>query len=64
MPNKRIDITQPEDWIAAFREAAEAENIPLSEWIGKICKAALPQKQQKTLSIRPPAHRPKNLSEK
>jgi hypothetical protein len=64
MQTERKNITQPPDWWEVFSAEATSEGLTLSEWMGKICKAALPQKQQKTLSIRPPAHRPKNLSEK
>lgn len=35
MKAKQVTLTQPIDWIAAFKSQAEAEGYTLSEWIGK-----------------------------
>ena len=48
----RIHVTQPEDWVEAFRQQAEKEGSSLSEWIGEKCKDALPKLVQAKLSVR------------
>lgn len=59
MTNERRHITQPEDWWAAFEEAAAKEGLTLAAWLGEAGKAMLPAKIAKQLSERPPANRPK-----
>jgi hypothetical protein len=49
----RINIIQPADWVAAFRRAAQRENLSLSEWLGRVAKEALPAKEAATLGERP-----------
>lgn len=63
MTNDRKNITQPADWWAAFEEAASKEGLTLSAWIGEACKARLPVKVAKKLTERPPANRPKKVTE-
>lgn len=48
----RIQITQPDDWVEAFRQQAEKDGLSLSEWIGEKCKDALPKQVQVKLSER------------
>ncbi len=57
----RINIIQPESWLAAFRRAAARAGVSLSEWIGNQCRDALPPKEAAKLGERPPANRPKKL---
>ena len=60
MSNDRKNITQPADWWAAWKSAADKEGVSLSEWIGTQCNAALTKTAAKKLTERPPAHRPKS----
>lgn len=64
MTNERKHITQPDDWWAAFQVEADKAGVPLSEWIGEACREKLPKKVVKSLSKRPPAHRPKKRAKK
>lgn len=48
----RKNITQPADWWEAFDAAAKREGIPLSQWMGDACRAALPKKVTSKLSER------------
>jgi hypothetical protein len=61
MTSHRRNITQPEDWWAAFEKQANAEGMTLSEWVGWACKAKLPRGIgiHAGLSDRPPANRPR-----
>lgn len=56
--NDRKHITQPVDWWTAFEEAAKAEGVSLSAWLGEAAKKQLPPKVAKKLTERPPANRP------
>lgn len=58
MTNKRYNITQPEDWMEAWKAQAAKEGLSLSAWIGKQCNEGLTKKAKKSLSDRAPAHRP------
>lgn len=58
MISVRKNITQPADWWAAIENAARAEGITISEWIGNACRKRLPTPIRRSLSARPPAHRP------
>ena len=42
MTNERKNITQPADWWSAFEEAAKAEGLTLSAWVGQACVFQLP----------------------
>lgn len=65
MRARRQNIVQPHRWWKAFREAAEQEDISLSEWIGNACLAALPETvRDKLPQVRPPANRPKQPARK
>lgn len=44
--NDKKYITQPVDWWVAFEEAAKAEGVSLSVWLGKAAKAKLSSKAQ------------------
>ena len=55
----RRNITQPDDWWAAFLAAAERDGQTLSEWIGVQCRKGLSRSADKRLTDRPPAHRPR-----
>lgn len=57
MKSIRKNITQPEDWWAAFEAAAQTENMTLSEWVGECCRANI----KSELSDRPPTGRPPEL---
>lgn len=39
----RIQITQPPDWVTAWKQQANTEGVSLSEWIGECCNANLPK---------------------
>lgn len=54
MPKSKnaIEITQPREWLDAFRAAAEKEGISLSEWLGNAGLAALPAKVRDKLPVR------------
>ena len=54
----RKNLTQPEDWWAAFEKQAAAENMTLSSWVGACCFGWLPRETRQDLSERAPAHRP------
>jgi hypothetical protein len=56
--NERKNITQPADWWAAWKTAADDEGKSLSAWIGEQCNAALKSKTQKQLSERGKRGRP------
>jgi len=56
--NERKNITQPSDWWVAFEEAAKAEGLTLSAWLGESAKLNLHPKVVKKLTERPPANRP------
>lgn len=56
---ERTSLSQPSDWMAAFRAAAERKGLTLNQWIGECCKARLPKSTVAKLSDRPPAHRPR-----
>lgn len=51
-------VSQPMDWVEAFRAAAKKENVSLALWVGMACKAALPPAEQKKLSDRRTRGRP------
>jgi len=50
---KNYLISQPVDWMEAFRAKAESEGMSLSAWIGESCKAQLSTRQQQQLPERP-----------
>lgn len=52
MANERRNITQPDDWWAAFQAAADSEGRDLSSWIGEAAKAKLSKKKAAKLSQR------------
>lgn len=58
MTSKRLFITEPEEWIAAAKAAAEKEGKSLSEWIGEAMLAKLPAKVRAKLPERPSEGRP------
>ena len=60
MESKQKHITQPADWWDAFKAAAEADGLSLSEWLGLAGIERLPNRVASNLSARPGAHRPKN----
>ncbi len=62
-PMTRKNITQPADWWAAWKAAADAEGKSLSEWIGLQCNAALQAKTQRKLSDRGTRGRPAKSNE-
>lgn len=47
-----ISLTQPPDWVNAWKTEAAKQGIGLSEWIGNVCNAALPLSKQRSLSPR------------
>lgn len=49
---KRINITQPADWIDAWKEHAARNGYSLSEWIGVCCNVNLTASARKKLSER------------
>ncbi len=59
----RKNVTQPEDWWAAFQAEAKRNGQTLSEWVGAACFAQLPHRKAKQLSDRPPANRPKKKTD-
>ena len=53
-------VHQPDPWWKEFENAAVKDGVPLSVWIGKTCKEALPLKTQKRMGKRPrPGRKPK-----
>lgn len=48
----RIDLTMPDDWVEAYKAAALAEFLSLSEWMGRQCNRGLPAEDRKRLSKR------------
>ncbi len=48
----RLQITQPADWVEAFKVQAEKDGLSLSAWIGEKCKAGLPKQAQSKLTER------------
>jgi hypothetical protein len=56
---KLFTTSQPEEWQAAFRKEAKRQKKQLSEWVGEVLLAALPEKVRAKLPERPPANRPK-----
>ena len=50
--NKRLETTQPEDWIKAFRSEADKKKMSLSEWLGLAGISMLPTSVRKKLSKR------------
>ena len=40
---ERFLITQPTEWVEAFKAQAKKENMSLSEWIGECCIANCPK---------------------
>ena len=59
MNSKRTQMTQPPDWLDAWKAKAAKEGLSLSAWIGEQCNKGLTKKEQAKLSERPPAHCPK-----
>lgn len=59
LPAVRRNIVQPVDWWVAFNDAAEKEGLTVSQWMGRVCKKALPKDVREKLEERVPAHRPK-----
>lgn len=59
MQVERKNVTQPKDWWLAFEAKATEDGVTLSQWIGEAAKKQLPAKVVRSLSQRPPAHRPK-----
>lgn len=53
-----IHISEPVAWIAAFRRAAQADGMTLSEWIGEACLQRLGDERNQ-LPPRPSTGRPK-----
>jgi hypothetical protein len=41
--NQNKQISQPDDWWAAFERMASLEGMTLSEWVGEACKARIQQ---------------------
>lgn len=56
--SERKTTTQPKDWWREFEKAASKSGLTLAAWMGECCKTHLPKRVQKSLSVRPPAHRP------
>lgn len=50
--NQRLETTQPEDWIKAFRKESAAKNLTVSEWLGLAGLAKLPASVRGKLSKR------------
>ncbi len=48
----RTTITQPIDWVEAWRAAAEADGTDLSAWIGRRCNEGLTPAKRRKLSAR------------
>jgi hypothetical protein len=57
--SERKNLSQPADWWSAFERQAAREGHTLSHWMGLCCIANLPVIEQKKLTERPPAHRPR-----
>lgn len=57
--SKKLQIVQPDDWVAAWRIAADKAGMNLSEWIGEQCNAALKPATKKKLTKRGSVGRPK-----
>ena len=55
---RRKNITQPEDWWAAFKRESRARGKTLSAFLGRAGKSLLPPKRAAKLSKRRPASRP------
>lgn len=60
MKTDRCNMTQPSDWLEAFKAQAKKENVSFSEWIGDCGLAFLPDDVKRNLSERQPAHRPRS----
>lgn len=59
MPNERKNITQPDDWWAAFEAAAKKAGQPLAEWLGDAGKDKLPKAKAAKLTKRVKRGKPK-----
>ena len=55
----QFNMTQPADWMGAFKEQAKRDGQSLAVWVGECLLANLDPDLRKGLSKRPPAHRPK-----
>ncbi len=61
MPTINLTTSQTPDRVAAYRRAAEAAGMYLSEWVAVACDEMLPPEVQQQLSDRPPrGPKPKN----
>ena len=64
MASERRNISQPEEWWAAFEQQAKRDGADsLSKWIGEVCISNLEDDLWETCYERPPAHRPKKEEE-
>lgn len=61
MTSERRNLTQPDDWWAAFECQARTDGQTLSEWAGDCMRVNLPKDASEGLSERPAANRPKKV---
>ncbi|MBW3538747.1 MAG: hypothetical protein KY476_00605 [Planctomycetes bacterium] len=55
----QLNISIPADWLDAFKRAADAAGVPLSQWIRAACAAKLPAQERRQLSDPTPRGRPR-----
>ena len=58
IPTQVNSLSQPADWWAAFKAAADAEEMTLSEWMADACLARLTPAVRAKLSPRKPRGNP------
>jgi hypothetical protein len=58
VPTQVNSLSQPADWWAAFKAAAESKGMTLSEWMADACLARLPAETRAKLSPRKPRGNP------
>ncbi len=58
MKTVKVNSTQPANWVAAWRSAAETEGVSLSEWMAIQCNKGLPKRVRAKLGKRKTIGRP------
>jgi hypothetical protein len=56
--SKALNLTQPPEWLIAFRKQAKRDRLNLSKWVGECCVANLDDDLRKKLPERRSRGRP------
>jgi hypothetical protein len=56
---KKVLISEPDDWVLAWKAAADKAGMNLSEWIGEQCNKSLKPSVTKKLTKRGSVGRPR-----